>query len=80
MKEASGELNMTVFVVVAIGILSVFFYTIIWPMIRNTFVSTSKCSDAVCDASTVTSNGMVTCAYYKDGNKVGNDFKCVWKG
>lgn len=79
MKEATGEVNMTVVIVIAVATLSVFFFAVLWPSIKNTFIATNKCSDAVCDPKTV-SDGMVTCQYYKKGQKVGNDFKCVWKG
>lgn len=79
MKEASGELNMTVFVVVVVGILGVFFYSIIWPMIRNNMATTTKCSDAICEKKP-NEDGAVDC-YYQDkaGNKSEN-FTCVWKG
>lgn len=73
MKEATGELNMTVVVVVAVGVLAAFFYTTIWPMIKKTYVSSSKCSDAICDKNSV-SNGMATCTHN------GETFQCVWKG
>ena len=79
MKEATGELNMTVVVVVAVGVLAAFFYTTIWPLIKNTYVATSKCSDAICDKNSV-NNGVATCVYYKNGVQVGNNFQCVWKG
>ena len=76
MKEASGELNMTVFVVTVVG---VFFFTIIWPAIKNNMASNTRCSDAIC-ASEKNSDGTVDC-YYVDrkGNKTAN-FTCVWKG
>ncbi len=81
MKEATGELNMTVVVVVAIGILAAFFYTVIWPMISNNMDSKSKCNAAVCKSNTVDANGMADCALYdKNGNQKGSSFKCVWKG
>ena len=35
MKEASGELNMTVITIVAIGAIAAFFGTVLWPNIRN---------------------------------------------
>ena len=35
MKEATGELNMTVITVVAIAAVAAFFYAIVWPAIRN---------------------------------------------
>ena len=79
MKEASGELNMTVVIVIAVAILSVFFFAILWPNIKSTFIATNKCGDAVCDKRTL-SNGKVTCKYYKNGRQVGTEFQCVWKG
>lgn len=79
MKQATGELNMTVVVVVAVGVLAAFFYTTLWPMIKNNYVASSKCSDAICDPSSL-SDGKVTCRYYKNGSVVGDSFKCVWKG
>lgn len=79
MKEATGELNMTLVVVIIVGVLSVFFFTVIWPSIEGGLIASSKCADAVCDKRTL-QDGMVTCKYYKDGKQKGNDFKCVWKG
>ena len=35
MKEASGELNMTVITIIAIAGIAAFFATIIWPRIQN---------------------------------------------
>ncbi len=79
MKEASGELNMTVFVVTVVAALGAFFFTIIWPVIRNNMASNTRCSDAIC-ANEKNSDGTVDC-YYIDrrGNKTEN-FTCVWKG
>ena len=37
MKEATGELNMTVVTVVAIAAVGAFFYAFIWPGIKNWF-------------------------------------------
>ncbi len=79
MKQATGELNITVVIVVAVAILSVFFFAILWPNIKNTFIATNKCSDAVCDKRTL-SEGLVTCKYYKNGRQEGTEFKCPWKG
>ena len=47
MKEASGELNLTVVVVMAVAALMAFFYTLIWPTIRNNMASNTKCQAAV---------------------------------
>jgi len=35
MKEAMGELNMTVVVIVAIGAVAAFFTLVLWPQIRD---------------------------------------------
>ncbi len=35
MKEASGELNMTVVTIIAITAISVFFSVILWPRIKD---------------------------------------------
>ena len=36
MKEASGELNMTVVTIVAIAAIAAFFSVVLWPKIRTT--------------------------------------------
>lgn len=80
MKEATGELNATLVVVITVGILSVFFFTVIWPILKNNLNSNSKCSNAVCPKC---ENGVkcksVSCTY-KD--KKGNEAKitCPYKG
>lgn len=62
MKEASGELNVAVIVVVAVGVLSAFFFSILWPQMRGNHVKNTKCSEAICGKD-VNSDGMVTCRY-----------------
>ena len=37
MKEATGELNMTLIVVVIVALLSFFFFSVIWPNIKGGF-------------------------------------------
>ncbi len=44
MKEATGELNMTVVTIVAIAALVAFFYLIIWPAIQTGMTLQSACS------------------------------------
>ncbi len=46
MKEATGELNMTVVTVVAIAALVAIFYAFIWPIIQANMALTSACSSA----------------------------------
>ncbi len=35
MKEASGELNLTVVTIIAIAAIAAFFTTVIWPNVQN---------------------------------------------
>jgi hypothetical protein len=44
MKEATGELNMTVVTVVAIAAVGAFFYAFVWPTVK------SSIRDKTCDA------------------------------
>ncbi len=41
MKEASGELNMTVITIVAIAAVGLLFYIFVWPMIQQSIVTQS---------------------------------------
>ncbi len=50
MKEATGELNMTVVTVVAIAAVGAFFYAFIWPGIKNTITANTYCAMATCNA------------------------------
>ena len=43
MKEATGELNMTVVTVVAIAAVAAFFYAFIWPGIKTNILNSTKC-------------------------------------
>ncbi len=65
MKEATGELNMTVITVVAIAAVAAFFYAFVWPSIRANITSSTHCASAFncrdCQ------NGQCTCDYI-DGN------------
>ena len=78
MKEATGELNSTIVVVIAVGLLMAFFYTLIWPMLRNNISANTKCAAAVCEKCDTSANPKgcptVPC-HYK-----GETFNCVWKG
>ena len=41
MKEATGELNMTVVTLVAVAAIGAVFYFVVWPLIQKTLVSQS---------------------------------------
>ena len=57
MKEATGELNMTVVTVVAIAAVAAFFYAFVWPGIRNSIQANTYCSMAYCEAENCKMNG-----------------------
>lgn len=46
MKEATGELNMTVVTVVAIAAVMAFFYAFVWPSIKTSITRSTNCSNA----------------------------------
>lgn len=77
MREASGELNATFIVVVAIASLAAFFYFTIWPLIRNNMEKNTKCSAAICEKCP-TGNNCRTVRCHMKGNN--NYFECVYRG
>lgn len=79
MKEATGELNSTVIVVLTIGLLSTFFFTVIWPMLRNNMKSNTNCTKAICPKCTSGDCKTVECTYTdKNGSKI--SVTCPYKG
>ncbi len=80
MKEATGELNMTVITVVAIAAIAAFFYAFIWPAIKNNLAQTTYCSSAVCTDCTVSGSKRTCtdCSYIdNEGNQATLD-QCVF--
>lgn len=66
MKEATGELNMTVVTVVAIAAVAAFFYAFVWPSIKTNILTSTKCSsvtDCQCTGKTC------KCTYWDENNK-----------
>ena len=61
MKEATGELNMTVITVVAIAAVAAFFYAFVWPAIQTNLQLTTACNAAGNGTYTDKDNG-ITCA------------------
>jgi len=78
MKEATGELNMTVVTVVAIAAVGAFFYLAIWPRIKSSITKSTDCAQAVCQSCTTDAAGNRTCNQCKnsDGDDIGT---CVYK-
>ena len=77
MKEATGELNLSVVILVGIAGLAAFFYFTIWPMIRNNMNQNTNCAKAVCLKCDTGNCQTVDCHMPGDNT---NWFKCVWKG
>ena len=80
MKEATGELNMTVITVVAIAAVAAIFYAFIWPSIENSIAANTVCSQGpettvgtsgqegyISCGALNTSTGSYTCSYFRDG-------------
>ena len=84
MKETTGELNMTVIVVIAVAVLVAFFYFVIWPNLHANFEANSKCSRAICENPCKTGNNscddvlgeLVKCKVPKSDTEI----YCPWKG
>ena len=80
MKEATGELNATVIVVINVALLVAFFYFTIWPTINNNMNATTACNKAICPIENRSADGRtVECYIYEDGQK-SDTFTCAWKG
>lgn len=75
MKEATGELNMTVVTVVAIAAVAAFFYAFVWPSIKGSITGNLHCSSAygcTCEGDSCTCKG-----YYGDnGEQVSEEITC----
>ena len=72
MKEATGELNMTVVTVVAIAAVAAFFYAFIWPSIQNSIIASTNCASAQCSDCTEQGNQTkCTACYYGENYEEG---------
>lgn len=71
MKEATGELNMTVVTVVAIAAVGAFFYAFVWPSIQRSITASTYCSSAQgCDEN------YENCSYTDEDGEEHNDLDC----
>ena len=67
MKEATGELNMTVVTVVAIAAVAAFFYAFVWPAIQSSIEKSTQCATAY---NCTCSGDTCSCTYRDDsGNE-----------
>lgn len=67
MKEATGELNMTVVTVVAIAAVAAFFYAFVWPAIQASIERNTKCAAAYNCVENAEGDEM-ECLYDEDGD------------
>lgn len=74
MKEATGELNMTVVTVIAITAIGAIFYTLVWPRIQNSIDRNTNCANAF--NCTSCSGGEMTCSYYGEDGGIVNNYSC----
>lgn len=79
MKEATGELNATVIVVIIVAMLVAFFYTVIWPALRNNLNENTACSKAIC-ANKPNADGVTVDCYIMENGRQSDPFTCAWKG
>lgn len=82
MREATGELNMTVVVVLAVAGLVAFFSMVIFPMFTKSTTRQQNCSNAVCEKpgeGTKCTGSYVEChdPGEKDSSK---NYCCPYKG
>lgn len=78
MKEATGELNMTVVTVVAIAAVAAFFYAFVWPSIQNSIKASTNCASAQC-TECQESNGVQKCQCYYGENFDQGPITCTFK-
>lgn len=71
MKEATGELNMTVVTVVAIAAVAAFFYAFVWPGIKASIEASTHCAMASCGTCTTSGTKRKCECTYRDED--GND-------
>lgn len=75
---------MTIVVVISVGILSAFFFGVLWPIIKGNYTRNATCSKAICNCSKETrdnNDGYCLC-YVKDkkGEIIQKDIRCSYKG
>ena len=81
MKEATGELNMTVVTVVAIAAVAAFFYAFVWPSIKNSIIASTNCASAQCSQCTTKNDGSSKCTACYYGEKFDQGpITCTFQG
>ena len=67
MKEATGELNLTVIVVIIVAGLVAFFSIYVGPILIGGIKNTANCEDAICtkDGCDAAPEGVCNCVYWQ---------------
>lgn len=79
MKEATGQLNSTLVVILAVGVLSAFFYFGLWPSLKHNMDQQTKCSKAICNKCPIDgSDGKLVSCYYCDDHDTPQEITCTW--
>ena len=79
MKEATGELNMTVVTVVAIAAVAAFFYAFVWPSIKTSIIASTNCASAQCSQCTSTGDSTKCTACYYGENFDEGPITCTFQ-
>lgn len=77
MKEATGELNMTVITVVAIAAIAAFFYIFVWPGIRVS-IANNNCT-AECGANVAPNDHFTEATKANFKAAAGSEWECICK-
>ena len=80
MKEATGELNTTVVVVISVAILSAFFFGVLWPILKGNFERQTGCKAAICNCNEENRVVENEIEYCKCTTKSGDEIKCAYRG
>jgi hypothetical protein len=81
MKQATSEVSASVIVVTAVALLTAVFFSVIWPMLRQSMFEDSNCANAICDKGYIPNGkhkGQTYC--YNPYDKKKDIFYCPFKG
>ncbi len=81
MKEATGELNATVIIFSAVALLTVVFFMVVWPLVKEGFYESASCANALCDNGYIPfsepDGGKAYCTSPYDSSEI---FTCPFRG
>ncbi len=82
MKDATSEVSASVIVISAVAVLTVVFFMVIWPAIKQGFKEDANCANAVCDSGYIpqgeADEGQAYCYNPQDDSK--EIFTCPYRG